>query len=158
MYTCFCWFGLLWIGLPVYTIFVLYPLSVKFMLLVETRTSNEVSILYFPQCTEECTVPFVLAYDDLLSGPFKTFFECSMKIGGDVAAIAKLVQDTFINQRAFLVMASKSQRPLDTELPQVSFSTCLPHLCSLSYNRLFNLFWLASTFHAKKPIHMHYAC
>ncbi|KAK8739449.1 hypothetical protein OTU49_017418 [Cherax quadricarinatus] len=69
--------------------------------------------------TEECTVPFVLAYDDLLSGPFKTFFDCSMKIGGDVAAIAKMVQSTFINQRAFLVMASKSQRPLDTELPQV---------------------------------------
>ncbi|KAK8739450.1 hypothetical protein OTU49_017418 [Cherax quadricarinatus] len=68
---------------------------------------------------EECTVPFVLAYDDLLSGPFKTFFDCSMKIGGDVAAIAKMVQSTFINQRAFLVMASKSQRPLDTELPQV---------------------------------------
>ncbi|XP_042222726.1 adenylyl cyclase-associated protein 1-like isoform X4 [Homarus americanus] len=68
---------------------------------------------------EECTVPFVLAYDDLLSGPFKTFFDCSMKIGGDVASIAKMVQSTFINQRAFLVMASKSQRPLDSELPQV---------------------------------------
>ncbi|XP_069160843.1 adenylyl cyclase-associated protein 1-like isoform X2 [Procambarus clarkii] len=68
---------------------------------------------------EECTVPFVLAYDDLLSGPFKTFFDCSMKIGGDVASIAKMVQSTFINQRAFLVTASKSQRPLDTELPQV---------------------------------------
>ncbi|XP_071546634.1 adenylyl cyclase-associated protein 1 isoform X7 [Panulirus ornatus] len=68
---------------------------------------------------EECTVPFVLAYDDLLSGPFKTFFDCSMKIGGDVENIAKLVQSAFINQRAFLVMATKSQRPLDTELPEV---------------------------------------
>ncbi|KAG7168594.1 adenylyl cyclase-associated protein 1-like isoform X2 [Homarus americanus] len=72
-----------------------------------------------PPRPEECTVPFVLAYDDLLSGPFKTFFDCSMKIGGDVASIAKMVQSTFINQRAFLVMASKSQRPLDSELPQV---------------------------------------
>ncbi|MPC34755.1 Adenylyl cyclase-associated protein 1 [Portunus trituberculatus] len=69
--------------------------------------------------TEECTVPFVLAYDDLLSGPFKTFFDTSQKIGGDVATITNLVQECFINQRAFLVMASKSQRPLDTELPQV---------------------------------------
>ncbi|XP_045118768.1 adenylyl cyclase-associated protein 1-like isoform X6 [Portunus trituberculatus] len=68
---------------------------------------------------EECTVPFVLAYDDLLSGPFKTFFDTSQKIGGDVATITNLVQECFINQRAFLVMASKSQRPLDTELPQV---------------------------------------
>ncbi|XP_066977685.1 adenylyl cyclase-associated protein 1 isoform X3 [Macrobrachium rosenbergii] len=68
---------------------------------------------------EECTVPYVLAYDDLLSGPFKVFVDCSNQIGGDVATIAKLVQETFINQRAFLVMASKSQRPLDTELPQV---------------------------------------
>ncbi|XP_071546629.1 adenylyl cyclase-associated protein 1 isoform X2 [Panulirus ornatus] len=68
---------------------------------------------------KECTVPFVLAYDDLLSGPFKTFFDCSMKIGGDVENIAKLVQSAFINQRAFLVMATKSQRPLDTELPEV---------------------------------------
>ncbi|KAK4304249.1 hypothetical protein Pmani_013004 [Petrolisthes manimaculis] len=68
---------------------------------------------------EECTVPYVLAYDDLLSGPFKTFYECSQQIGGDVAAMAKLVQEAFINQRAFLVMASKSQRPLDSELPQV---------------------------------------
>lgn len=64
-------------------------------------------------------MPFVLAYDDLLSGPFKTFYECSQQIGGDVAAMAKLVQEAFINQRAFLVMASKSQRPLDSELPQV---------------------------------------
>lgn len=68
---------------------------------------------------EECTVPYVLAYDDLLSGPFKTFVDCSNQIGGDVAEITKLVQETFINQRAFLVMTSKSQRPLDTELPQV---------------------------------------
>lgn len=68
---------------------------------------------------EECTVPYVLAYDDLLSGPFKTFYDCSQKIGGDVATITKLVQECFINQRAFLVMASKSQRPLDSELPQV---------------------------------------
>ncbi|KAK3889630.1 hypothetical protein Pcinc_006375 [Petrolisthes cinctipes] len=68
---------------------------------------------------EECTVPYVLAYDDLLSGPFKTFYECSQQIGGDVATMAKLVQEAFINQRAFLVMASKSQRPLDSELPQV---------------------------------------
>lgn len=74
---------------------------------------------------EECTVPYVLAYDDLLSGPFKTFFDCSQKIGGDVATIAKLVQECFINQRAFLVMASKSQRPLDTELPQVPLSLLL---------------------------------
>ncbi|XP_042888690.1 adenylyl cyclase-associated protein 1-like isoform X4 [Penaeus japonicus] len=68
---------------------------------------------------EECTVPFVLAYDDLLSGPFKAFLDTSNQIGGDVASIAKMVQETFINQRAFLVMASKSQRPLDSELPQV---------------------------------------
>lgn len=64
-------------------------------------------------------MPFVLAYDDLLSGPFKAFLDTSNQIGGDVAAIAKMVQETFINQRAFLVMASKSQRPLDSELPQV---------------------------------------
>lgn len=64
-------------------------------------------------------MPYVLAYDDLLSGPFKAFLETSNKIGGDVAEIAKMVQSTFINQRAFLVMASKSQRPLDIELPQV---------------------------------------
>lgn len=75
-------------------------------------------------------MPFVVAYDDLLSGPFKTFFECSMKIGGDVATIAKLVQDAFINQRAFLVMASKSQRPLDTELPQVSIFILVSKLFS----------------------------
>ncbi|XP_068216986.1 adenylyl cyclase-associated protein 1 isoform X2 [Palaemon carinicauda] len=68
---------------------------------------------------EECTVPYVVAYDELLSGPFKIFMDCSNQIGGDVASIAKLVQETFINQRAFLVMASKSQRPLDSELPQV---------------------------------------
>nr|XP_027212254.1 adenylyl cyclase-associated protein 1-like isoform X2 [Penaeus vannamei] len=71
------------------------------------------------QQEEDCTVPFVLAYDDLLSGPFKAFLDTSNQIGGDVAAIAKMVQETFINQRAFLVMASKSQRPLDSELPQV---------------------------------------
>lgn len=70
-------------------------------------------------------MPYVLAYDDLLSGPFKTFYDCSQKIGGDVATITKLVQECFINQRAFLVMASKSQRPLDTELPQVLLAVLL---------------------------------
>lgn len=88
-------------------------------------------IFIFP---EECTVPYVLAYDDLLSGPFKIFYDCSQKIGGDVATIAKLVQECFINQRAFLVMASKSQRPLDSELPQVLLTVVLLYLKGVRVN------------------------
>ncbi|XP_076066666.1 adenylyl cyclase-associated protein 1 isoform X2 [Oratosquilla oratoria] len=68
---------------------------------------------------EVCTVPFVLAYDDFLSGPFKSFLDCSEKIGGDVASIAKIVQATFTTQRAFLVMVSKSKKPSEADLPKV---------------------------------------
>lgn len=34
-------------------------------------------------------------YEAILQGPFKTYLQCSSKIGGDVAAHAKLVETAF---------------------------------------------------------------
>lgn len=68
---------------------------------------------------EQSTVPFVVAYDTLLSGPFKTFLDKSNAIGGDVAAMAKLVDTTFRTQRSFLVTASKSTKPSQDNLGKV---------------------------------------
>ena len=67
-----------------------------------------------------CAVPSVVAYDELLSGPFKTFLDCSNKIGDEVAEIAKIVEATFKTQRAFLVAAAKSKKPTEAELPKAS--------------------------------------
>lgn len=72
---------------------------------------------------EQSTVPFVVAYDTLLSGPFKTFLDKSNAIGGDVAAMAKLVESAFRTQRAFLVTAAKSTKPTDAQLPKVLEAT-----------------------------------
>lgn len=59
---------------------------------------------------------FVLAFDDILSGPFKTFCELSQKIGGDVMTQTAMVEAAFKSQREFLVTASKSKKPADKDL------------------------------------------
>jgi len=58
---------------------------------------------------------FVLAFDDILSGPFKTFCELSQKIGGDVVTQVAMVEAAFKSQREFLVSASKSKKPSEKD-------------------------------------------
>ena len=55
--------------------------------------------------------PIVVAYDEILSGPFKTYCELSQKIGGDVATHGAMVEAAINAQREFLVVASKSKKP-----------------------------------------------
>jgi len=71
------------------------------------------------QWGETSTAPFVVAYDTLLTGPFKDFLDKSNQIGDHVAEMAKLVETAFKAQRAFLVTASKSTKPSAEELPKV---------------------------------------
>ncbi|XP_059177837.1 adenylyl cyclase-associated protein 1-like [Physella acuta] len=55
--------------------------------------------------------PFVLAYDDILSGQLAKFLSVSHEIGGDVETQANLVKAAFDTQRTFLVVVSKSKQP-----------------------------------------------
>ena len=57
-----------------------------------------------------------MAFDEILSGPFKSYSDLSQRIGGDVMAHGKLVQAAFKSQREFLVMVSKSKKPSDKDL------------------------------------------
>jgi len=60
--------------------------------------------------------PFVEAFDEIVAGPFKTYCELSSKIGGDVQTHGVMVEAAFKSQREFLVIASKSKKPLDKDL------------------------------------------
>jgi len=71
------------------------------------------------QWGETSTTPFVVAYDTLLTGPFKDFLDKSNQIGDHVAEMAKLVEAAFKAQRAFLVTAAKSTKPSADDLPKV---------------------------------------
>lgn len=59
--------------------------------------------------------PFVIEYDELISGPVRVFLDCSKQIGGDVEKISKLVESLFGTQRAFIAAAALSQKPSDPD-------------------------------------------
>ena len=59
----------------------------------------------------------VTAFDEILAGPFKNFLSLSAKIGGDVATQANMANAAFTAQRQYLVVASKSKKPADSDLP-----------------------------------------
>ncbi len=60
---------------------------------------------------------FVSAFDEIVSGPFRTYADLSAKIGGDVAAHAISVAQAFEAQRQFLVLASKAKQPGAADMP-----------------------------------------
>nr|CAG4644081.1 EOG090X08PR [Lepidurus arcticus] len=70
------------------------------------------------------SAPTVSAFDDILQGPFQAFLQCSKTIGGDVATISSLVEDTFKAQRAFLIIASQSKTPAQSDLANLLRPTC----------------------------------
>ncbi|KAH9496610.1 F-actin-capping protein subunit beta [Bulinus truncatus] len=55
--------------------------------------------------------PFVLAYDDLISGPLAKYLSLSNLVGGDVKTQANLVKLAFEAQRNFLAVVSRSKQP-----------------------------------------------
>lgn len=65
---------------------------------------------------EEAVSPSVAAFDEIVSGPFAAYVQCSKTIGGDVAQHAEAVQQGFKTQRQYLVVASRSKAPADGDL------------------------------------------
>jgi len=88
-----------------------------------TPTEERRNSRSWQQWGEQSTVPFVTAFDTLLSGPFKHFLDKSNEVGEEVAAMGKLVEAAFKTQRAFLVAASKSKKPTPELLPKAIEAT-----------------------------------
>ena len=53
----------------------------------------------------------LIAYDDIVNGPFKTYLDLSKRIGDEVASIGNMVEVAFKAHRAYLEMASKAKKP-----------------------------------------------
>ncbi|BFZ11262.1 hypothetical protein BsWGS_14301 [Bradybaena similaris] len=64
-----------------------------------------------PAGDSDAVSPYVVAYDDIVSGPLAKFLSLSNDIGGDVKSQAGLVKQAFDAQRSFLAVASKSKQP-----------------------------------------------
>jgi adenylyl cyclase-associated protein len=69
--------------------------------------------------SEESLSASVNAFDDILSGSLHSFLALSAKIGGDVSAQGKMAEQAFGLQRQFLVAASKSRQPGQSDLPML---------------------------------------
>lgn len=50
---------------------------------------------YYYYFTEEALAPSVLAFDEIVAGPFAAYLKCSKVIGGDVAQHADMAQQGF---------------------------------------------------------------
>jgi len=59
----------------------------------------------------------LIAYDDIVNGPFKTYLDLSKRIGDEVASIGNMVEVAFKAHRAYLEMASKAKKPAQGDLP-----------------------------------------
>jgi len=59
----------------------------------------------------------LLAYDDIVNGPFKTYLDLSKRIGSEVATIGEMVEAAFKAHRAYLEMATKAKKPSAGDLP-----------------------------------------
>lgn len=59
----------------------------------------------------------LIAYDDIVNGPFKTYLDLSKRIGSEVATIGEMVEAAFKAHRAYLEMASKAKKPSPGDLP-----------------------------------------
>lgn len=68
---------------------------------------------------EVCSTPYIVAWDDMMNGPFTQFLAKSKSIGGDVETISKLVEGCFLTQRAFLICATKSNKPSEADLAKL---------------------------------------
>ncbi|KAJ8321618.1 hypothetical protein KUTeg_000089 [Tegillarca granosa] len=68
----------------------------------------------------EVTAPYVVAFDDLVSGPFKKFIGLSEQIGGDLKTMADLVASALKQQRNLLCLASKRKEPLMVSVLNIS--------------------------------------
>lgn len=82
-------------------------------------TANRAAQSTASSSQEVCSTPYIVAWDDMMNGPFRAFMDKSKVIGGDVETISKLVEGCFLTQRAFLICATKSNKPSETEFPKL---------------------------------------
>uniref|UniRef100_A0A672K3Z1 Adenylyl cyclase-associated protein 1-like n=1 Tax=Sinocyclocheilus grahami TaxID=75366 RepID=A0A672K3Z1_SINGR len=75
---------------------------------------------------------YVVAYDNLISGPVAQYTALSQKIGGDVQKHAELMKQAFSYQRQLLVTASSSQKPSEVSVPAAYYVECLNKTCYCS--------------------------
>lgn len=69
---------------------------------------------------DDVVSPAVLAYDaDIANGPLADFLAKSKEIGGDCATQANMVKEAFDSMRGFIVLASKSKKPSQNDLPSL---------------------------------------
>lgn len=57
----------------------------------------------------------VQGFEDILRGPFAQYLVISQQIGGDVAKHSQIVDQAFKAQLQYLVIASQSKQPSQTE-------------------------------------------
>lgn len=65
----------------------------------------------------------VKAFQEILASPLKVFLEKCTTIGGDVQTMGNMTQKAFSAQEEFLIMASKSKKPSDSDLPNLLKAT-----------------------------------
>ena len=61
----------------------------------------------------------IVAFDEILNGPFRTYLDLSKRIGSEVATISEMVETAFKAQRSYLEMATKAKQPSQGELPML---------------------------------------
>ena len=61
----------------------------------------------------------LVAFDEILNGPFRTYLDLSKRIGSEVATITEMVETAFKAQRSYLEMATKAKQPSQGELPML---------------------------------------
>ncbi|KAI3358772.1 hypothetical protein L3Q82_015171, partial [Scortum barcoo] len=59
---------------------------------------------------------YVMAFDEIVSGPVAQYLSLSQKIGGDVQKHAEMLKQGFASERTLLITASSSQKPSDAVL------------------------------------------
>nr|XP_014350514.1 PREDICTED: adenylyl cyclase-associated protein 2 [Latimeria chalumnae] len=64
-------------------------------------------------------MPYVDAFDRLLSGAVAEYLKNSKVLGGDVEVHAEMVHAAFQAQRSFILIASKHQQPAENEMPML---------------------------------------
>ena len=80
------------------------------------RTLNSTIIyIFFPGPTAAS----LLAFDEILNGPFQTYLGLSKKIGSEVATICEMVEAAFKAQRNYLELATKAKQPPQGDLPML---------------------------------------
>ncbi|KAK5639479.1 hypothetical protein RI129_011971 [Pyrocoelia pectoralis] len=92
-------------------------LEIIFIPICELLKQNSLSLLQsnLPNKSEETPNMSVIGYQDLIQGSLAAYVKLSKELGGDVAEHALIVEKAFQAQLQFLVMASQSRMPSQSE-------------------------------------------